>query len=73
MQEGIHKDKPSVKQNIWKLLALKYDYVEGAQISNSFLCLFALDNTVSTTEISKLYLQRQRDGFLRYLLRSRIH
>ena len=57
MLEGIPKDKPLIKQNIWKLLAFNYEYVEGAQISNSFLCLLALDSLkrpMSTTEISQI-------------------
>ncbi|HZA61471.1 MAG TPA: PadR family transcriptional regulator [Nitrososphaeraceae archaeon] len=61
MIEGIPKDKPSTKQNIWKLLALNYDYVEGAQISNSFLCLLALDSLkkpMSTTEISQVISEK---------------
>ena len=57
MSEGIPKDKPSIKQNVQKLLAINYNYVEGAQISNSFLCLLALDSMkrpLSTTEISQV-------------------
>jgi DNA-binding PadR family transcriptional regulator len=48
----------------WLLLAKNYEYVEGAQMSNSFICLLALDESeepMSTTDISK-YIARKTGG-----------
>lgn len=49
---------------IWLSLAKNYEYVEGAQISNSFVCLLALgesEEPMSTTDISK-YIARKTNG-----------
>ena len=42
--------------DLWNLLAKNYEFVEGAQISNSFICLLALSESeqpISTTAMSK--------------------
>jgi DNA-binding PadR family transcriptional regulator len=48
----------------WLLLAKNFEYVEGAQISNSLVCLLALsesEDPMSTTDISK-YIARKTNG-----------
>jgi hypothetical protein len=43
-------------KNIWKNITEFYDFIEGAQISNSFIVLKVLDeseNALSTTQISE--------------------
>jgi len=50
--------------DIWLLLAKNYEHVEGAQISNSLICLLALaesEEPMSTTDISK-YIARKTNG-----------
>lgn len=50
--------------DMWHLLAKNYDFVEGAQISNSFICLLALSESekpMSTTEMSK-YIAKNTGG-----------
>ena len=50
--------------DLWALLAKNYDYVEGAQISNSLICLLALRESVepmSSTDISK-YVAKKTGG-----------
>lgn len=52
------------KGDVWMLLAKNYEYVEGAQISNSFVCLLALsesDKPLSSTDISK-YVAKKTGG-----------
>jgi DNA-binding PadR family transcriptional regulator len=49
---------------MWLLLAKNFEYVEGAQISNSFICLLSLaesEEPMSTTDISK-YIARKTNG-----------
>jgi DNA-binding PadR family transcriptional regulator len=46
------------------LLAKNYEYVEGAQISNSFICLLALSESekpMSSTDVSK-YVAKKTGG-----------
>src|SRR6476620_11568282 len=41
---------------IWEKIAKNYDFIDGAQISNSFIVLMALNNSkesLSTTQISE--------------------
>jgi DNA-binding PadR family transcriptional regulator len=48
----------------WLLLAKNFEYVEGAQISNSLVCLLALaesEEPMSTTDMSK-YIARKTNG-----------
>jgi DNA-binding PadR family transcriptional regulator len=50
--------------DIWLLLAKNFEHVEGAQISNSLICLLALaesEEPMSTTDISK-YIARKTNG-----------
>ena len=52
------------KDSLWPLLAKNYEYIEGAQISNSFICLLALsesDEPMSSTDISK-YVAKKTGG-----------
>jgi predicted transcriptional regulator len=56
-----HKRKPLKEptqedQKIWTSIAKNYEMIEGAQLSNSFIILMALNESkepVSTTEISR--------------------
>jgi DNA-binding PadR family transcriptional regulator len=50
--------------DIWLLLAKNFEHVEGAQISNSFICLLALAESeapMSTTDMSK-YIAKKTNG-----------
>ena len=49
---------------IWLLLARNFEFVEGAQISNSLICLLALSESqepMSSTDISK-YVAKKTGG-----------
>lgn len=48
-------------KDLWVILAKNYEYVEGAQISNSLICLLALSESeepMSSTDISKYVAKR---------------
>lgn len=50
--------------DMWLLLAKNFEHVEGAQMSNSLICLLALaesEEPMSTTDISK-YIARKTNG-----------
>jgi hypothetical protein len=66
---------------IWEKIAKNYDFIDGAQISNSFIVLMALNNSkesLSTTQISeKIAVQTQGkiykvSGALRDSLENRL-
>ncbi len=51
-------------KDIWPSLTRNYEFIEGAQISNSFICLLALkdsEEAMSTTDISK-YIAKKTGG-----------
>ncbi|MGH9964903.1 MAG: hypothetical protein ACRD5E_08775 [Nitrososphaeraceae archaeon] len=46
-----------IKNHVWKRLVKYYEFVQGAQLSNSFIILMALNETkqpLSTTQISEM-------------------
>jgi hypothetical protein len=50
--------------DLWALVAKNYGYIEGAQISNSLICLLALSESsepLSSTDISK-YVAKKTEG-----------
>jgi hypothetical protein len=51
------------RQKIWDSLSKHYDMVEGAQLSNSFVILMALDQSniaLTTNQISKTISKRSK-------------
>ncbi len=60
------KEKDLISQNIWKNIVKFYEFIEGAQISNSFVILKVLydsEDPLSTTQISQK-ISSQSDGKL---------
>ncbi|WP_458743407.1 PadR family transcriptional regulator [Candidatus Nitrosocosmicus sp. T] len=50
------KEEDPISKNIWKNIVKFYDFIEGAQISNSFVILKVLydsEDPLSTTQISQ--------------------
>lgn len=50
--------------SLWQSIASNYEFIEGAQLSNSFICLLALSESpepMSTTQISE-YIAKQTKG-----------
>ena len=59
-------EKDLISQNIWKNIVKFYEFIEGAQISNSFVILKVLydsEDPLSTTQISQK-ISSQSDGKL---------
>lgn len=60
------KDEDLISKSIWKNIVKFYEFIEGAQISNSFIILNVLyesENRLSTTQISQK-ISSQSDGKL---------
>ncbi len=60
------KEEDLISQNIWKNIVKFYEFIEGAQISNSFVILKVLydsEDPLSTTQISQK-ISSQSDGKL---------
>ncbi len=58
------KNIEPVTQNIWDSIAKNYEMIEGAQLSNSFIILMALDESngepLNTTQISEIIAVRTK-------------
>lgn len=60
------KEEDLISKSVWKNIVKTYEYIEGAQISNSFVILKVLDDSekpLSTTQISQK-ISSQSDGKL---------
>ena len=60
------KEEDPISKNIWKNIVKFYEFIEGAQISNSFVILKVLyesEDPLSTTQISQK-ISSQSDGKL---------
>ncbi len=57
------KNIEPIRQNTWNSIAKNYEMIEGAQLSNSFIILMALDENeepLNTTQISEIIAVRTR-------------
>jgi hypothetical protein len=62
--------------NIWESIAKNYEFIEGAQMSNSFIILMALSESkepLSTTQISEKIALIREASYSKFLERSKIH
>ena len=54
--------------SLWLLIARNYEFIQGAQLSNSFICLLALgesDKPMSSTRISEYIAKKTRGEILK--------
>jgi DNA-binding PadR family transcriptional regulator len=61
---GKRKPGPDESESLWQSIIRNYEFIEGAQLSNSLICLLALSESsepISTTQISE-YVARKTKG-----------
>jgi len=65
---GRNRQKSDDSESLWRFIARNYEFIEGAQLSNSLVCLLALSELpepASSTQISEYAARRTKGEILK--------